>query len=50
MGLGPGFWATEHLPLLCQQANSIQCVKNGLVTHIQAKAFAGTRVGGGGVF
>ena len=29
MGLCSGFWAAEHLPPLCQQAASIQCVKYG---------------------
>ena len=46
MGLGPGFWAAEHLPRppLFQQATPIQCVKYG--NTYTCKSFCWHKVGG----
>ena len=47
MGLALGFWAAEHLSPPCASKPLPFNVEN-MVTHIQAKAFAGTQGGGGG--
>ena len=44
MGLGPGFGAAEHLSPPCASKPLPYNVLN-MVTHIHAKAFAGTRGG-----
>ena len=47
MGLGPGFfWLLNISPPLCASKPLPFNVKN-MVTHIHAKAFVGTREGGG---
>ena len=46
MGLGPVFWAAEHVPPLCQPATSIQCVKYG--NTYTGKSFCWPRGRGGG--
>ena len=48
MGLGPGFfWAAEHLPHPPCASKPLPYKVLIMVTHMQAKAFAGTRGGGG---